>query len=71
LPSSGPHIAKNDGPLLAQIRFARAGPHMGQLQVTVARSDPHPVHLPLAMPVVGQKCWLDARSGPDPSAMWV
>uniref|UniRef100_A0A669ECI2 Pleckstrin homology domain containing A6 n=1 Tax=Oreochromis niloticus TaxID=8128 RepID=A0A669ECI2_ORENI len=26
----GPHTAKNDGPLVAQIRFARGGPHMGQ-----------------------------------------
>jgi len=66
----GPHTAKNDGLSLAQILFARAGPHMGQLQATIARSGPHPVHFPLAMPTVGQKVRLDARSGPDPSVMW-
>jgi len=65
-----PQTAQNDGPLLAQILFARAGPHMGQLRASIARSGPNPVHLPLAMPAVGQKCRLDARSGPDPSAMW-
>lgn len=27
--------------------------------------------IPLAMPAVGQQCRLDARSGPDLSAMWV
>ena len=66
---SGPHTAKNDGPLLAQILFAKASPHIGQLRATIARSSTHPVHLPLATPAVSQKCQLDARSSPDPS-MW-
>ena len=65
------HITQRmTAPLLTQILFAEVGPHMGQLQATIARSGPHPVHLPLAMPAVSQNCRLDARCGPDPSAMW-
>ena len=46
------------------------GSALGQLRATIAKSGPHPVHLPLAMPALGQKYRLDARSGPDRSAMW-
>jgi len=77
-PRSGPHSQSDPArrgfmPVMCLIHSNVTGPHLAcHINcATIARSRPHPVHLPFAMPEVGQKCRLDARSVQDPSSMWV
>ena len=67
----GPHVACTDP---GHINQSTIGPPVVCHRINgsiIAKPDPNPVDISIAMSAVGQQCWLEARSGPDQSVMWV